>query len=77
MGSNSRLTTSLCTALQQNNSDSTTAAQTAKVTACKSNVSEMIDLSESTVKFLELCKCLKTTPYTISDGDCWSVLSCV
>ena len=75
MGSSSRLTMSMCTALQQNNSDSTT-AQTAKATACKGNVSEMIELSESTVKFLELCNCLKTTPYMIINGDCWSVFSC-
>lgn len=42
---------------------------TAKVTASKGNVSEMIDLSKNTVKLLESCKCPKTVPDMISDGD--------
>ena len=29
-----------------------------------------IDLSKGAVKLLEPCKCLKTAPYMISDGDC-------
>ena len=43
----------------------------AKATAGEGNViSKVIDLSKlSTVKLIEPCKCLKTTPYTIFDGE--------
>lgn len=44
-------------------------SKTAKVTASKGNVSEMIDLSKNAVKLLESCKCPKTVPDMISDGD--------
>ena len=46
--------------------------------AHKDNMSEIIYLSKKAVKLLEPCKCPKTAPYKISDGDRWpAYLSCV
>ena len=46
--------------------------------AHKDNMSEIIYLSKRAVKLIEPCKCPKTAPYMISDGDSWPVyLSCV